>query len=95
MIDAPVRYRPDVEQLQADESATFAQLNAAFDRTPGIRRASSASTSGHASASGTGIAAHRPLGNINRARRNTYRHSADFRVRVNDCPYHEPVSGEG
>ena len=42
----------------------------------------------------TGIAAHRPLGNINRARRDTYRHSADFRVRVNGCPYHEPTSAE-
>ncbi|GHH08719.1 catalase [Sphingomonas glacialis] len=38
----------------------------------------------------TGIAAHQPLGNINRARRDTYRHSADFRARVNGCPYHEP-----
>ena len=40
----------------------------------------------------TGLAAHRPLGNVNRARRDTYRHSADFRARVNGCPYHEPVS---
>jgi len=40
----------------------------------------------------TGIAAHRPLGNINRARKETYRHSADFRARVNGCPYHEPGS---
>ncbi|MGY2735977.1 catalase [Sphingomonas sp. UYP23] len=38
----------------------------------------------------TGITAHQPLGNINRARRDTYRHSADFRARVNGCPYHEP-----
>lgn len=38
----------------------------------------------------TGIAAHQPLGNINRARNATYRHSADFRARVNGCPYHEP-----
>jgi hypothetical protein len=42
----------------------------------------------------TGLAAHRPLGNINRARRSAYRHSADFRARVNGCPYHEPASGE-
>lgn len=39
----------------------------------------------------TGLAAHRPLGNINRARRDTYRHSAGFRQRVNGCPIHEPV----
>jgi len=38
----------------------------------------------------TGIAALRPLGNVNRARKETYRHSADFRARVNGCPYHEP-----
>ncbi len=38
----------------------------------------------------TGITAHQPLGNINRVRRDTYRHSADFRARTNGCPYHEP-----
>ena len=38
----------------------------------------------------TGIEAHRPLGNVNRSRKDTYRHSADFRARVNGCPYHEP-----
>lgn len=43
----------------------------------------------------TGIAAHRPLGDVNRSRRDTYRHSADFRARVNGCPYHEPASGDG
>lgn len=42
----------------------------------------------------TGIAAHRPLGNINRARNEPYRHSADFRARVNACPYHEPGTAE-
>ena len=40
----------------------------------------------------TGIAAHQPLGNINRARNEPYRHSADFRARVNACPYHEPMA---
>ena len=40
----------------------------------------------------TGIAAHRPLGIINRARRETYRHSADFRAAFNNCPLHEPTS---
>ena len=38
----------------------------------------------------TGLAAHQPLGNINRARRDTYKHSAQFRERVNGCPMHEP-----
>ena len=42
----------------------------------------------------TGIAAHQPLGNVNRARKETYRHSADFRARTNGCPYHEPTSVE-
>ena len=42
----------------------------------------------------TGITAHQPLGNVNRARKDTYRHSADFRVSFNKCPYHEPVSAE-
>jgi hypothetical protein len=42
----------------------------------------------------TGLAAHKPLGNVNRARNATYRHSADFRVRVNGCPYHEPTGVE-
>jgi catalase len=39
----------------------------------------------------TGLAAHRPLGNINRARRDTYRHSADYRASTNRCPIHEPA----
>jgi len=42
----------------------------------------------------TGLAAHRPLGNINRARRDTYKHSAQFRARVNGCPIHEPSRSE-
>jgi len=42
----------------------------------------------------TGLAAHRPLGNINRARRETYQHSADFRARFNGCPIHEPAVSE-
>ena len=33
----------------------------------------------------TGLAAHQPLGNINRARLQVYRHSADFRQRFNKC----------
>ena len=40
----------------------------------------------------TGLVTHQPLGNVNRARNETYRHSADFRARVNGCPYHEPTS---
>ena len=42
----------------------------------------------------TGIAAHQPLGNINRVRRDTYRHSADFRAAFNACPYHEPARAD-
>ncbi|MCJ2019983.1 catalase family protein [Methylobacterium sp. E-065] len=38
----------------------------------------------------TGLAAHRPLGNINRARNAPYKHSAEFRQRFNGCPIHEP-----
>lgn len=38
----------------------------------------------------TGLAAHRPLGNINRAREDTYRHSAACREAFNRCPIHEP-----
>ena len=38
----------------------------------------------------TGLAAHRPLGSINRARRPAYPHSADFRAAMNGCPIHEP-----
>ncbi|MEE7451577.1 catalase [Methylobacterium radiotolerans] len=41
----------------------------------------------------TGLAAHRPLGNINRARNAPYRHSAAFRERFNGCPIHEPSAG--
>ena len=42
----------------------------------------------------TGLAAHQPLGNINRARRDTYSHSADYRARFNGCPIHEPRAAE-
>lgn len=38
----------------------------------------------------TGLMAHQPLGNINRARKETYTHSSDFRARFNRCPIHEP-----
>lgn len=38
----------------------------------------------------TGLAAHRPLGNINRARKDTYEHSSKFRAAFNRCPIHEP-----
>ena len=37
-----------------------------------------------------GIAAHRPLGAINRVRRDTYKFSAEYRGRFNGCPMHEP-----
>ena len=38
----------------------------------------------------TGLADHRPLGGINRARKQTYQHSARFRAQFNGCPFHEP-----
>lgn len=37
-----------------------------------------------------GLAAHRPLGAINRARRSAYPMSRDFRAAFNGCPIHEP-----
>ena len=42
-----------------------------------------------------GIAAHRPLGSIMRARRATYPRSADFRARRNGCPIREPARLDG
>ncbi|MBB3173760.1 hypothetical protein FHR90_001592 [Endobacter medicaginis] len=39
----------------------------------------------------TGLAAHQPLGGVNRARRSAYQHSAAFRARTNGCPLHEPA----
>ena len=36
------------------------------------------------------LAAHRPLGGINRARRETYDMSTALRARQNGCPIHEP-----
>jgi catalase len=38
----------------------------------------------------TGLADHQPLGSINRARKQTYQHSAEFRAKFNGCPFHEP-----
>jgi hypothetical protein len=39
-----------------------------------------------------GIAAHRPLGSINRVRKASYDMSAQFRGEFNKCPIHEPKS---
>lgn len=39
----------------------------------------------------TGLAAHQPLGNVNRARKAPYEHSVRFRERFNNCPIHEPA----
>ncbi len=41
-----------------------------------------------------GLAAHRPLGGVNRARKETYTNSASFRGSHTGCPMHEPRSGE-
>ncbi len=41
----------------------------------------------------TGLKAHQPLGNINRARKAPYHHSAGFRQDFNRCPIHEPKAG--
>ena len=41
-----------------------------------------------------GLAAHRPLGNINRARKAPYEHSAEYRARFNRCPIHEPTGAD-
>lgn len=40
----------------------------------------------------TGLVAHRPLGNINRARKASYEHSSQYRQAFNRCPIHEPTS---
>lgn len=39
----------------------------------------------------TGLAAHQPLGQVNRARNAPYQASSEFRARVNGCPIHEPA----
>lgn len=39
-----------------------------------------------------GITAHQPLGGVNRARKDTYKQSADFRGTFNGCPMHEPAT---
>lgn len=36
-----------------------------------------------------GLAAHRPLGSVNRSRRHAYEMSAEFRARFNGCPMHD------
>jgi hypothetical protein len=39
-----------------------------------------------------GLAAHQPLGAMNRARRGTYQMAASFRAERNRCPIHEPAA---
>ena len=41
-----------------------------------------------------GLAAHRPLGGVNRARKESYTNSAAFRGKHTGCPMHEPRNGE-
>ncbi len=41
-----------------------------------------------------GLAAHRPLGNINRARKAPYEHSAEYRAQFNRRPIHEPSGAD-
>ena len=38
-----------------------------------------------------GLAAHQPLGGVNRARKDTYQFSTDYRAKFNGCPIHEPA----
>lgn len=38
-----------------------------------------------------GIAAHQPLGSVNRVRKDNYKAAADFRGRANGCPMHQPT----
>lgn len=38
----------------------------------------------------TGLAAHQPLGSINRVRKSAYKMSSEFRAQFNGCPMHEP-----
>lgn len=38
-----------------------------------------------------GIAAHQPLGSVNRCRKDSYKASAEFRGRANGCPMHQPT----
>lgn len=38
-----------------------------------------------------GLSAHRPLGSINRVRKEAYAMSAEFRSQINGCPIHEPT----
>lgn len=42
-----------------------------------------------------GVEAHRPLGRINRVRKDNYKAAAEFRGRANGCPMHEPRSWQG
>ena len=39
-----------------------------------------------------GLAAHRPLGSVNRARRQAYEMSAEFRAKFNGCPMHDTAA---
>ena len=41
-----------------------------------------------------GLAAHQPLGGVNRARKDPYRMSGEYRARFNGCPFSQPTSLE-
>lgn len=42
-----------------------------------------------------GLAAHQPLGSVNRARRNAYEMSAEYRAKFNGCPMHDVITFGG
>ncbi len=91
----PVLYSPDVEQVHDHEQSTIAESISTYDAILECI-AKHYGDAAHAVLHGghlwTGIVAHRPLGNVNRGRQDTFRHSADYRARANGCPYHEPGS---
>jgi hypothetical protein len=39
-----------------------------------------------------GLAAHQPLGGVNRARKDPYHMSGTYRAQFNGCPFHEPAA---
>lgn len=98
-----MRYSDDVETLRDDAADAEQGPNKAFYtiRTT-TAEDSHAMRSVHAKAHGTlrgklmsfsiwtGLTARRRLGNINRARKDAYIHSSNYRASFDKCPIHEP-----
>jgi hypothetical protein len=97
-----VQLRTDDKEMPIEDSSkAWSQDDSPFLPVAAIKVApQSAYSDAHARADDAlsfsvwhGLAAHQPLGSVNRCRKDSYKAAAEFRGRANGCPMHEPRAG--